>query len=340
MTGKLAGIVVVDFDGEQGRRLMEKWGINPHVRTGSGGFHCYLRHPNWHVRTLNAKTGNVSWPWPGLDIRGDGGFAVLLGRNGNGPYEQLRDLIPEPFDVLPREVRMFLRSHGTEDMTQDQQIRTRPLSEAPLDRVDSGRLVERALAMARRCGRNNAGFWLACQLRDNNYSVANAAAVMRDYRSRVAPTNTKGKVEPYTKNEMNATLREAYSRPARSPWKGRNTRPHDGPCRATAPLREPRQPGNGDSSSRKDPPEQREDAKDPENLDLHVGHTCDPLVEHPRVPLSKGRHARLPIEVLTDPRLESRDVRVYGALSLSCWPADLSGVGNGNYPAGPVVQNA
>jgi len=40
VTGKLAGIVVVDFDGDQGRELMKKWDINPHLRTGSGGFHC------------------------------------------------------------------------------------------------------------------------------------------------------------------------------------------------------------------------------------------------------------------------------------------------------------
>jgi hypothetical protein len=30
---------------------------------------------------LNAKTSKRTWPWKGLDIRGDGGFAVLLGRN-------------------------------------------------------------------------------------------------------------------------------------------------------------------------------------------------------------------------------------------------------------------
>jgi hypothetical protein len=93
VTGRLACNVVADFDGEKGIALMQKWGINPHLRTGSGGFHSYFQHPGWRVPTLNAKSGKLSWPWPGLDIRGDGGFAVLLGRNSNGPYVQLRELI-------------------------------------------------------------------------------------------------------------------------------------------------------------------------------------------------------------------------------------------------------
>jgi hypothetical protein len=63
---------------------MVEWGIEPHVRTRSGGSHFYLRHPGWPVATLNAKSGKASWPWPGLDIRGDGGFAVLLGHNDKG----------------------------------------------------------------------------------------------------------------------------------------------------------------------------------------------------------------------------------------------------------------
>jgi hypothetical protein len=40
-----------------------------------------------------------------LDIRGDGGFAVVLGQNSNARYVLLRKLYPEPFDVLPDEVR-------------------------------------------------------------------------------------------------------------------------------------------------------------------------------------------------------------------------------------------
>ena len=102
VTGRLAGIVVADFDGDDGTNLLGKWGLVPHVRTGSGGFHVYFQHPGWDVPTLNARSGKGSWPWPGLDIRGDGGFAMLLGRNDKGPYVHLRELVPEDSNLCQR----------------------------------------------------------------------------------------------------------------------------------------------------------------------------------------------------------------------------------------------
>src|SRR5260370_30200757 len=68
VTGRLSGRVVVDFDGDKGRQWMNAWGIKPHLRTGSGGFHCHFVHPGWPAPTLNAKTGKESWPWPGLHL--------------------------------------------------------------------------------------------------------------------------------------------------------------------------------------------------------------------------------------------------------------------------------
>jgi len=144
------------------------------------------------VPTLNAKSGKNSWPWPGLDIRGDGGFAVLLGRNSNGPYEQLRELVPEPFDVLPEEVRTFLRNHNEkEEATPKQAVRSPQSANGGGSRPDSEKIIRKALEMASGIGRNNAGFWLACQLRDNRYSMGDAEVAMGEYRSRVASTNTR-----------------------------------------------------------------------------------------------------------------------------------------------------
>src|ERR1035438_9026192 len=238
VTGKLSGVVVVGFDGERGVELMRKWGVNPHVRTGSGGFHWYVQHPGWRVPTLNAKTSKRFWPWAGLDIRGDGGFAVLLGRNKNGPYEQLRDLVPDSFEAMPEEVRTYLRSHGrTEAVPQQQPVRTHVRAIGSGDRVDSEVLISKALEMAPRDGRNNSGMWLACQLRDNDYSAGDAEARMRDYRSRVPSTNAKGQREPYSVREVIASLREAYSRPAREPWAQGRQRLH-GTCPAVTPSRE------------------------------------------------------------------------------------------------------
>lgn len=271
VTGRLAGIVVVDFDGDAGQKLIKEWRIKPHVRTGSGGFHWYLRHPGWRVPTLNAKSSERSWPWPGLDIRGDGGFAVLLGRNQNGPYKQLRELVPDPFDALPEEVREFLCNHRvTEAAT------TQPPMTGGRNRVNSERLIRKALTMALRDGRNNSGIWLACQLRDNGYNISDGAAAMRDYRSRVPSTNAKGQPEAYTEREMVASLRDAYSRPAREPWVQGRQRSHAGTCPAAAPSREKNQRGDDDASSGENAPHV-DDADDSESISLYVGHTGEPL---------------------------------------------------------------
>jgi hypothetical protein len=325
VTGKLSGVVVVDFDGAEGIKRMKAWGIRPHRRTGSGGFHCHLKHPGWSVPTMNAKTSKASWPWPGVDIRGDGGFAVVLGRNENGPYEQLRDLDPEPFDALPEEVRTYLRDHSVDEPAPKQPVRT----QAPTGggcHVDTERLIRRALEMAPR-GRNDAGMWLACQLRDNGYSSTDADAAMRNYRSRVLSTNAKGQREPYTQSEVKATLRQAYSRPAREPWKKRSTRPHGDIAQAAAPSREPDWRSKDEAPERKEKPRQVNDADGFGSLYLYVRHPGESLVPHTGEALSRMRFGRIPLEVLADRRLKHRDVRVYGVLSASCWQGSVVPVG-------------
>lgn len=219
--GALSGIVVVDFDGDSGRDVMARWGIKaPHVKSGSGGYHLYASHPGWPVPTLNARVGN-QWPWPGVDVRGDGGFAVLLGRNQKGPYEWLRSLDPDPWDKLPAELRDYLRRYNQKTEARP----TRPAPPPPVsgDRVAVDVLVRRALDKAQACGRNNAGMGLACQLRDNGYSKSEAASEMQDYGVRVSSTNLKGEREPYTRSEMSASLDQAFARPAREPGRDKVT---------------------------------------------------------------------------------------------------------------------
>jgi putative DNA primase/helicase len=67
-------------------------------------------------------------------------------------------------------------------------------------------------------GRNNIGFDLAVQLRDNCYSEDEATAIMFKYAAAVKTVNTKGRPEPYSEAEVRATLRSVYGRPARDPW--------------------------------------------------------------------------------------------------------------------------
>ena len=325
VTGRLAGIVVVDFDGDAGRALMQKWGISPHVRTGSGGCHWYVQHPGWRVPTLNAKTGKRSWPWPGLDIRGDGGFAVLLGRNKNGSYEQLRELVPDPFDALPEAVRTYLCNHGENETAPPQPVRSHPRKTGGGDWVDSEILIRKALEMAPSSGRNNAGIWLACQLRDNGYSIDDAEVPMRDYRSRVPSTNAQGQREPYSVVEMMSSLRQAYSRPAREPWAQGRQRPHDGTYPAAVPSEEKGR-RDDDAPSRENAPHVG-DADGSESIGIYVGYTGNPQVGYTGIPLSRKSYARVPREVYADSRLEARDIRIYCVLAAGCWQGSVANIG-------------
>lgn len=218
ITGAISRRVVLDFDGEAGVRTMSGLGIKPHRSTPSGGFHADFHHPGWRVPTLNSRTKReLGARWPGLDIRADGGYAIFDGRTARGEYRWLRDPAPYPLDLLPAELRQFLglahppkspaSINGTERSTA-----------SAGGRVDAERLMRMAIERAGVEGRNNSGLWLACQLRDNGYAKSEALAVMRSYRACAPGTNTKGAREAYTEQEVFATVKEAYSRPAREAW--------------------------------------------------------------------------------------------------------------------------
>lgn len=85
--------------------------------------------------------------------------------------------------------------------------------------------MDSALSRARQDGRNNAGFWYACQLRDNGVPEQLARGLMERYAAACPSTNTKGKPEPYTAEEALASLREAYAAPARDPIPQKRPRP-------------------------------------------------------------------------------------------------------------------
>jgi hypothetical protein len=110
VTGRLSGVVTFDFDGEDGKQLAQQWGIHPHRQTGSGGLHWDVRHPGFYVPTLNGKAKEeLGRRWPGLDVKGDGGYAVALGHNQSGRYEWLRDIDPDPADLVSAEIWQFLK---------------------------------------------------------------------------------------------------------------------------------------------------------------------------------------------------------------------------------------
>jgi Bifunctional DNA primase/polymerase, N-terminal len=78
-TGAASGIVVIDIDTRHGgmRSLTELMrrhdplpADTPRVRTGSGGWHLFFRHPGSPVPNSAGRLG------PGVDVRGDGGYVI------------------------------------------------------------------------------------------------------------------------------------------------------------------------------------------------------------------------------------------------------------------------
>jgi len=85
VTGEISGVDVLDFDGAEGRETMARYSIQPHVLTGSGGAHQYIRHPGFRIPTLNGKTkAALREIAHRVDIRGEGGYAVFWGHNAAG----------------------------------------------------------------------------------------------------------------------------------------------------------------------------------------------------------------------------------------------------------------
>ena len=76
-----------------------------------------------------------------------------------------------------------------------------------------GRLIDRANARASSEGRNNAAFGMACQLRDNGFTQAEAENAAEIYASTVGDRT-------YTPREAISAVRSAYRRPPREAWSG------------------------------------------------------------------------------------------------------------------------
>ncbi|ABW35131.1 Bifunctional DNA primase/polymerase (plasmid) [Deinococcus geothermalis DSM 11300] len=234
VTGSVSGIVVIDVDQSEGVARFTEWGLlgRAHVRTRSGGLHWYLRHPGWPVRTVQSQT-NKRLEWiRGIDVRGDGGYVVIpptrFGRVGYEPLRDHRDL-DDP-SLLPFEVQVLLGLHAAPSAPGPRAA----VSPAPASgpwvardgRTLDQELLYRALELAHTGGRRNeSGFWLACQLRDNGFREGDAEEVLRRYVSQVPATNSKGEREDYTFEEARHSLGQAYRREAREAWRPPREKP-------------------------------------------------------------------------------------------------------------------
>jgi len=110
-TGKHSGIVVMDADDESAMAPFQEEGLLPHVRTPRGGAHYWFRHPGHPVPT---KAGIL----PKLDIRGDGGFINVLGKNPVTHGEYIIEILPTrdklyPWDRMPACILEAMQARST-----------------------------------------------------------------------------------------------------------------------------------------------------------------------------------------------------------------------------------
>lgn len=84
VTGGLSGVVVVDLDAGADPTIMGD--LKAHIKTPHGS-HYWFQHPGNHVKTSTSIL-------PGIDIRGDGGFANVVGVNPKTGGEYIIKIMP------------------------------------------------------------------------------------------------------------------------------------------------------------------------------------------------------------------------------------------------------
>jgi len=233
VTGAISGVITLDWDGPQGEETRQRLGIPKHRITGSGGSQTDFPHPGWHVKSVNRKT-SAKQPWaqayPGLDIRGDGGIALVAGRNTKGEYVWIRDPGDlEPLESLPADLREMLGLlHAPEEKpAKEQKIKANNIRhdspQAPTASLADFAL-EKYLSEALTMGRDNACFSLAVQLHANNYSQMEAESVCMEFARRVHTTDQHGDVDPFTEGMAREKVASAWSYAPLEPWKDKRQR--------------------------------------------------------------------------------------------------------------------
>ncbi len=216
--GLISGVCCLDFDGRAGRRVLAR--VNKLLPegaakslTGSGGLHVFMAHraglPFRHFHHRQFKDGEIIERARAGELRAEGGVVVLppsLHPSGR-TYRWLKEPGPSLPDV-PGELEAALFPPEPKPS-----LALLEGSLAIADNKLAAVLLERALDRARGEGRNDTGFWLACQLRDNGFGQDEAGSVIVQYADFVFQDP-----HPYHFKEALASLSSAYRRAPRGTW--------------------------------------------------------------------------------------------------------------------------
>lgn len=200
-----AGLFVIDVDphrgGDDSIRGLPALPDTPRVSTGGGGFHAYLKGDG---RNTSGLLG------PGIDTRGDGGYVVAPPSNHISGRDYAWDvdyhLEDIPLADMPAWVAQKLHPQAPSAPA------TVP---GPINNEKGARILDWSLRRVKRgVGRNETGLALACQLRDNGFSLEKAREVMALFQQKVVGLGD----HQYDLDEAEHSLRQAFRKPAREPW--------------------------------------------------------------------------------------------------------------------------
>lgn len=210
VTGSVSKRFTLDFDGEKGVATMNKLGLTPHRKTPRG-YHVDFDYPSLEVKTLSQSKSALAEAFPGVDVRGEGGYANLLGDSEHGTYLWLvEDRRPHSFTILPADLWALITGNqiaGRKSSLANGHLK----SDASGVRSDEGIDQLRIEALDRsRGGRNAAGYWFACRLRESGLGFEEAVLEMLKYQNSCAPESPSGDNHPYTRDEALASLESAW----------------------------------------------------------------------------------------------------------------------------------
>jgi Bifunctional DNA primase/polymerase, N-terminal len=204
-TGRRSGILVLDMDVPEGyyslKELQQQYGSLPEtrtVRTVNKGLHYYFAYPT-DGKTYSNVVGLTNHI--GLDVRGEGGYVVSPPSRLYGKKYYTWVNPDTPIAPLPDWLHKLLPTKGEQ--------RKYP-HEFGFAGQSGGKWVDEAVAKATEGNRNQMGFWLACQLRDDVLSEAEATQVVLTFANRVPQDKSI-----YSSQEAVASVRSAYHRSPR-----------------------------------------------------------------------------------------------------------------------------
>ncbi len=166
VTGSISGVAVVDLDGPEGLKSALELNLHSTVISNTGnGKHLWFKSPTWNVQNAVRK-------YPGIDIRGDGGFIV----------------VPPSIHENGRRYRFVRPFTNTTDLTEfPTQVLNASAKETPANKKEES-WIANALGGMKNGNIDDTLFTIASRLRADNWSANDALVLLRPHAERVGAT--------------------------------------------------------------------------------------------------------------------------------------------------------